>query len=329
MNKRSGFTLVEILISLAVLGILLSFVVRTLSVNASYTSNTVVRSNLIDDIRVAGQMIADQVGKAIYVFAPGTSITLNSTGAGYSVQDSGGSNTWNVADIADPLIAFVEPPKIRSASNLCDPATGDFTNQLTKTKDACLTFVAYYPLIRSNVVASATGAGNPGADTSVNNSKRMIYEFRLALPYGRLVGPLLANSSPYTAYEGNVQQIVNYVNSNNGASGSLVADFIRYTGGSTPDLGFKVVPQTCRLASGNLQIAGSNPNDASKTFCVSTVNSADLNQFLSSMTVATLYITGERALNNGQVVTTPEFSFPLIPRNLPDKTGGQSVDVSL
>jgi len=331
MKKNSGFTLVETLLSLAVLGILLSFVVQTVVSEIKYTTSTVTQASLVDDVRVAGQMIADQVGKAVYVFSPGTSISLSNTGNGWTKTASDGSTTWNVADADNPFIAFIEPPKVRAPSSLCAPtSTNSFSNLTTPTRDACLTFVAYYVLIRSDVVTNATGANNPGPDLPANNSKRMIYEYRVTLPYGRLVNEAqLPNSSAYTAYEGKVSQVVSYVGSATNLSGNLVADYIRYVNSTTP-MGFRITPVACRGADGNLiPSSGTKVTTISQAGCPTTVSATNLNAFISSMNIATLYLQGERKLSNGQVVTTPEYSFPLVPRNLPVPNAQFSLDITL
>jgi prepilin-type N-terminal cleavage/methylation domain-containing protein len=71
MNKRSnGFTVLEMLVSMAILSIVLLAVMQYLMSGLRVTKSVANQTALQTDLRIAGAMISDEVQRAIYVFPP-------------------------------------------------------------------------------------------------------------------------------------------------------------------------------------------------------------------------------------------------------------------
>jgi prepilin-type N-terminal cleavage/methylation domain-containing protein len=71
MNKRQGgFTVLEMLISMAILGITMLAVMQYLMSGLQVTRTVANQTTLQTDLRITGAMIADEIQRAIYVFPP-------------------------------------------------------------------------------------------------------------------------------------------------------------------------------------------------------------------------------------------------------------------
>lgn len=170
MNKR-GVTLIEILIAAAITLVLLAVVGRGLVSGSDTVWLISSQGELLEDSRYVSQMMADSVSRAVYVYRPGIQLTLQTDAAHtYSVTNSAtGTNQWTIG--THPILAYIEAPSKTSATTNCDAAH----------PEVCLHFVAYYPVLRSVVTASATGPDHPGEDPS-NNDKWVLFEYRERLP---------------------------------------------------------------------------------------------------------------------------------------------------
>lgn len=140
--RKPGITLVELLVALAILGVLMAafagFFVSTLRT----TSDLDRRNELLLDGQIAHQLLVSRLQEAWFVYPSGQVVTLNAPAAWQTTNPSSGSNIWTVGS---NFVAAVLPPlRVGSA---CSPARPDQTN-------GCYRFFAYYPLHRAAYVAN-------------------------------------------------------------------------------------------------------------------------------------------------------------------------------
>jgi hypothetical protein len=136
MNTK-GITMVELLISSVILLLILGIITRGMQSGVQVVSSVISDTELLEDTRVASQMIADGVARAVYVYPPGAKLTLNE-GVSWRVKNPRSKNNqWTIGQ--DPIVAYLEAPK-RPDGN-CSAAS-------EIAKEACLYFVAYYALPR-------------------------------------------------------------------------------------------------------------------------------------------------------------------------------------
>lgn len=141
MRKR-GITLIELLVALAILGILVvaftGFFVSTLRTTSDFDR----RNELLLDGQIAHQLLTSRLQEAWFVYPSGQSIVLSSPAAWQTTNPTTGSNVWTVGG---EFVAVVLPPLQIGA--VCSPATPGQT-------DGCYRFLAYYPLSRATYVAN-------------------------------------------------------------------------------------------------------------------------------------------------------------------------------
>lgn len=297
--RNHGFTLIELLVASAIALLVLGLVASGIQSGSSATRVIQTQQQMLEDVRVAGNYIADTVASAVYVFPPGTTLTIG--GNGYTSKNpSSNNNIWTVG--TDPVIALITPPSLTnqqckySGSQSQDPS--------------CYQFKAFYILNRGAVVTAATGAENPGTDP-INNSRWMIYEYRENLR------PSSASGGTWNdLYEQNMSK-TNWLNplpevaqgalpslvrlyGNNTGGGNLLADYIQ------PNAGF------------SLDFATSSCNawlQAKKTLvqssCVAVTGDPE-----RTYSLARISLTLVAQKLGQQPATTPTLSFMLSPRNL-------------
>lgn len=216
MGSR-GLTLVELLVAASIAVILLGAVV--LALNQSTLAARLHQDSqlLTDDVRAAVGLMADYVNASLAVYPPGFTLTLGSDSA-YTVRNPRtGDGQWTVG--LDPILAVVLPPQDASA-----PCSSTQT-------EGCMRFAAFYLLSRLDVVQSATGAANPGADPLNDREARLLYMYQRVLlnwpptSGGGDVGGLQALTQDL-AFPENVAD----------SRGFLLADYIRGDG-TSPGLG--------------------------------------------------------------------------------------------
>lgn len=189
--RRTGLTLIEMLIAAFVGVAILALIaagLRSSSDSLRFVQNTQL---LTEDLRNAGNLVGDYLSTAAFVYPPGATLTIGSTG-GYSVRNPrSNNNTWQIG--LDPAIALLQPPRVKGGVEV-------------------VKFVMIYPLLRGWVVTRATGAENPGPDPA-NNDKWLLYIYERNLPVGnqRLPNGLPA-AIPTTI---------------SGSSGNLLADYVQ------------------------------------------------------------------------------------------------------
>jgi prepilin-type N-terminal cleavage/methylation domain-containing protein len=155
MKIRAGFTLVEILVSLGILGIVMvstfNFINSSVAVSSSANSN----NELIREGQIGQQVLAARFKEACHVFPGGTALTLAATG--FERRNFFTSSfTWTVN--TDPFVALILPPEDDR------PATE-------------YRFIAYYAIPRNEWTSVATLGNNPGADARNDPNTWLIVQY--------------------------------------------------------------------------------------------------------------------------------------------------------
>jgi prepilin-type N-terminal cleavage/methylation domain-containing protein len=163
--SSSGFTLIEVLIALAILGVLGLVFVRVFVSTMDATSHINARNDLLHEAQIAEQIIASKVKLAWYVYPPGTTLTLNN---GATTRNAlAGSQEWRVG--SDPILALVLPPEQPEADCTSDP-------------QGCYVFYAYYAFPRAHYVASIGPTSAQRLDPDPRNDDTwVLMEFRTRL----------------------------------------------------------------------------------------------------------------------------------------------------
>lgn len=167
---EQGFTLVELLISLALLGIVLTAVV-SINIGTSQSAAALqVRNDLTPELQIAQSYMAGKLGQAAYVFPVGANIQMTAA-ANTAVSPSGSSN-FKVG--TDPVLAFVLPPKIVATTS----ATKCSAVAATLKSDYCYMFYAFYAMKRSNYISAVSGADDSGANPANDSTAWVLMEYR-------------------------------------------------------------------------------------------------------------------------------------------------------
>lgn len=166
MNKHSGFTLVELLVSLGLLGVILTTLFQTMGSTTQLANTTNSSNDLIREGQIAQQVLNARFKEACYVYPANKSIQL--AASGYTTKNGIGSpvgSNWVIN--THPMVAMILPPSADI------PATLTVNNYR---------FVAYYAIPRSQyVAASPAGAANvinPGPDVLNDSVVWMLMEYR-------------------------------------------------------------------------------------------------------------------------------------------------------
>ncbi len=164
--RRSGFTLLEVLVTLVILGVLGLIFVRIFTSTLDASSHITARNELLHEAQIAQQIIAAKVKLAWYVYPPGTKIRINN---GLTTRNAlAASPRWTVG--SDPFLALVLPPK-RPGDTCAAGAT-----------DGCYRFYAYYAFPRSHYTSSVSPTSSQALPPDPRNDATwVIMEYRTAL----------------------------------------------------------------------------------------------------------------------------------------------------
>jgi prepilin-type N-terminal cleavage/methylation domain-containing protein len=147
-REQTGFTLVEVLIGLFILGAIMVAFFRIVGTTTDTSNELTQRNDLIQDAQVAQQIVNARIQEACYVYPNGTVITM---GTGYTTKrtiPTGTSDSWTVG--TDQIVAMILPPTSVGGSGR---------------------FYAYYPILRSYYISSATAASQrPDAEAGNANN---------------------------------------------------------------------------------------------------------------------------------------------------------------
>ncbi len=224
-SKKSGLTLVELLVSAALLGAILLFSAQYFAQTSQLNSTIVSQATLQEELRNAGNIITDEIQRAVYVFPPcgiyssarqptptllpgctGFAITptattlslLNVSWSRFTMATTGnitkrpddGTYVWEVGRTPNaPILAMIVAPY--NPSKPCDAGSGN-TND-----GGCYQFVAYYPVRREQVTRGFSGNNATSGDlldvNSNESSQWVIMEYRR-----RLSANLYYDLAPFT-----------------------------------------------------------------------------------------------------------------------------------
>jgi len=144
--RSKGFTLFELLVAMALVGLIFTAFLQVFTGTLSQSTLTSARSDLLKEGQIAVQVMASKLQEACYVYPNGK--TLRMADSGYSTQNLGGGYNWTVGN--DPILAMLLPPDPNSAN------------------PDSYRFIAYYPLLRgfynSNAGSSLQLESDPAND---------------------------------------------------------------------------------------------------------------------------------------------------------------------
>jgi prepilin-type N-terminal cleavage/methylation domain-containing protein len=212
LKIQAGFSLVELLISIAILGIILVAVNGLLVASFGNSKVIGVQTNLQEEIRSAAAIINDEVQRAYYVFPPQGSIVKTASTdvtVDWSTFNLGTSNfktgthestvfdvTSGSSTSTPQILAMITTPREPTAPCLSktkpSPASADLYENPTlgiSKGDGCYQFVAYYGVLRPKVTRGAVSNSSTSSellDEDLSNTDRLVLmEFRMNL-YGKL-----------------------------------------------------------------------------------------------------------------------------------------------
>ncbi len=280
MKSKAGFTLVELLIAGAILVVILGLIANGIQSGSSVVTQVVSESEILEDTRVAAQLIADSAARAVYVYPPGAVLTLNSAGSWTVLNPNTNKNLWRIG--TDPMLAFIEAPQ----RNDIPCVTTDSKGKKKINDDACLFFVAYYPVKRSTVAKQANYSylAEPANDPSW-----MLFEYRKGLEISELNADTPLPLSSLTGLK-EVQ-------------GRILADYI------TPMTGFQIVNPICRS-----RITEADPPIESASVCEDFKKLYDP-FYLKTMSSAQFTLQ-TKVTRGGRTLETPLMTFAVTPKNL-------------
>ncbi len=284
-RRQAGFTIIELLIACAVGSIILIIAAQGFVGSTQTVVQVSSQSDLLEENRIAGQMIADSVTRAVYVYPPGSKVKIAAASNALVKDPKSGTTTFTVG--TSPIVAYLEAPTASSPN---------------------ITFVAYYAVLRGDVYTytapgGVEGVNNPGKDPA-NDSDWLLYEYRQPLLVPTLNATLNPPDGSTTTTVGNVP----------GATPVLLTDYV------APD-GFSMTDAVCRNQDGfivdtsgnNIPLDGNNnlaPNAGQVPGCPTTAFTG----YLASVNRATLNIT-TRITRAGRT-SSSTLSFAIAPRNL-------------
>ncbi|KEF33276.1 hypothetical protein RDMS_13490 [Deinococcus sp. RL] len=195
--RQAGLTLVELLVGMALMGIVLAALVAYFSQSGRVSAQSSTRAELQQEVLNAQQLIAGKLKEAWYVYPPGQTIAM--TTSNLTKRPTGAGHTWTVG--TDPIVAMVLPPE---------------------TPGGAYRFLAYYPVQRALWVSGTATESwrNPGPD-SANENTWVLAEYRGSIAPGAGGAP---PATPPSVPTGNTANLL----------ADYIAPTIQTTGFTTP-----------------------------------------------------------------------------------------------
>lgn len=182
---QSGLTLVELLVGMALMGIVLTALVSYFSQSSHVAGESSSRAELQQELLNIQQLIAGRLKEAWYVYPAGQTLQLGASAtstANLRRNPRTGYTNWLTG--TDPVLAVIVPPRAAGTCPTAAPSSGSGA-------EFCYRFFAYYPVKRSVWLFGTTttsggvtteSASNPGKDPS-NDATWVLAEYRKTL-YG-------------------------------------------------------------------------------------------------------------------------------------------------
>ncbi len=277
MKKNQGLSLVELLVAAAIFIVVLGLIFNGLQSSTRTVDTVLAESEIIQDIRLAGQIVTDNLSRAVYIYPPGSKITLNKSTTALVRNPNTGKNVWTIGK--DPIIAFIQAPE----NPLLDPENCVSAVKPGEINDrnACLRFIAYYTIVKEDFVKADYSFSKFLRDDN-NKEAWMLFEYRDVLP---LVGRLSITNPPILTPEG----VTPY----------LVADYLK------PKTGFVPLAKFSCQKEG---VADPECND------ISIVENTPLN-YLETLAFGEFQLEAEYKRRD-KVIKSSVLSFPIAPKNL-------------
>jgi len=186
---KKGFTLIEILVALAVLAVLMLAFVRFFGSTLKASSSLQVQNELLSEAQVAHQLVASRIKEAWYVWPPGSVLRL--ANSGWTTQNTlDGGRNWIVGPT---FLAMILPPKRDGV-------------KCSLYKVGCFRFFAYYPMKRDHYVSHASAVEALDRDPQNDGKVWVLMEYRsFYRRSGAAPCPVRADGHPNpaeTAYRG-------------------------------------------------------------------------------------------------------------------------------
>ena len=214
-QRQGGFTLIEMLIGMAIFGILMIAFTQIFGGSLRASGQINARNELVNEGQIAQQLITSRLQSAYYFYA-GTLQLTSSITTKNTVRDGAGQD-WTVG--TDPFIAMLVPPE---AKGVC---------QLGQTQ-FCFTFYAYYPIRRADLIAGVKASAPPEDPNNAN--VWILMEYRANIFDGidrsvdQLANPPLPGTPSGTAYFGGKR------------SGKMLVDYVQPLGAAPYNTMFTV-----------------------------------------------------------------------------------------
>jgi prepilin-type N-terminal cleavage/methylation domain-containing protein len=191
-NKQSGFSLLEVILAIGIMGLILVALIRLIGNSTSVSQLVTSQAAMQSELRTAGAIIGDSIQRSSYVFPPQGS-TLNTTSTpvivNWSSFNLGSGNrktgphnsttfevTSSISSTRPPFLAMIVAP--RNPSFPCKAT--DTSTDVFRNGEGCYSFVAYYPVIRPNVtqgmVSNSPTSNALLAPNSYENTRWVIME---------------------------------------------------------------------------------------------------------------------------------------------------------
>ena len=239
MKKPQGFTLIEMLVGMAIFGILMLAFTQIFGGSLKASSQINSRNELVSEGQIAQQLIASRLQSAYYLYS-GTLQLTDSATTKNTVRSGAGQN-WIVG--TDPFIAVLVPPE---ENNTCLPSNEEPCTCKVGRDGNCFTFYAYYPMLRSSLISAAPASAPP---TDPNNANVwVLMEYRANL-YDNVIrngnqlrSPPLPGTAFGTAYFGG------------GRSGKMLIDYVQPLGATAPYNKMFTIDTTNKFVDFNLRL---------------------------------------------------------------------------
>jgi prepilin-type N-terminal cleavage/methylation domain-containing protein len=217
--KTKGFTLVELLISLAMLGVISVALFQTLGTSIQSTGALNASNDLLKEGQIAQQVLYARLKEACHLYPSGTNLSLG------LVTNDATNNSWNATPQqwtvnTHPIVAMILPPPAVAESD--GTTTGRFFR-----------FYAYYAMTREDFIATTTipSSAKPTGDVRNDPTAWVIMQYRVNLTFAPGTTTPCATMATTATITGGVSSLlVDYVAPANPITGlfSVGANWVDY-----------------------------------------------------------------------------------------------------